>query len=91
MDLNVGFGKVLRVRWLKAAPERKHIFAPKVETLSEKQVRHTKALDLLERRKAMRAAGEDTALIEKEVARLGFAWQDEPSRTDFAYSYWRRK
>lgn len=90
MDINWGFGRVLRIRFLRAAPERKHIFnRVKVETKSEKLVRHDNALVLLERRKEMRRTGEDTANIEQAIRDLGFVFEDEPGVDDFRYSYWR--
>ena len=91
MDIDIGFGKVLRVRWLKAKPERRHIFRPHVETLSEKKVRHDKALALLERRRLMRLEGLDVADLERQIKGLGFAWEDELSVPDGRYSYWRRR
>lgn len=90
MDIDVGFGKVLRVRWLRASSERKHIFGAKIETLSEKKVRHDKALDLLERRKAARLLGEETPTLDREIRRLGFEFEDEPTATDGRYSYWMK-
>ena len=91
MDIDVGFGKVLRVRWLKAKPERKHLIRPKVETLSQKKVRHDKALDLLERRKAARLQGLSTPTLDGEIRRMGFEFEDEPSCEDGRYSYWAKR
>lgn len=90
-DINVGFGKVLRVRWLRATPERKHIFRPTVETRSALRVRDEKARDLLERRRLLRLDGLPTAAIETEIARLGYVWEDELSCTDGRFSYWRKR
>jgi hypothetical protein len=88
-DINIGFGKVVRIRFLKAARGRR--FAPKVETKEALQIRDEKARDLLERRRAIRCAGVPTDLIEKEITRLGYVWVDEPDVDDGRYSYWRRK
>lgn len=90
-DINVGFGKVLRVRWLRASHERKHIWGPKVVTLSALQLRHTKALDLLERRRELRVLGAETDLIDANIKALGYVFQDEPDDNgDGRYSYWRK-
>ena len=90
-DINVGFGKVLRVRWLQASPQRKHLInGPKIETIAAVRVRHEKATQLLERRAVMCLAKEDTTGIEREIRSLGYEFEDEPSRPGL-YSYWRRK
>jgi hypothetical protein len=91
VDINVGFGKVLRVRWLKASPARKHLFRPKVVLRSLLQVNHDKVLELLERRKLMRQEGLDITAITREIEDYGYAVEDELTRGDFAYSYWRRR
>lgn len=89
-DINVGFGKVLRVRWLQAKRERKHIFRPKAETIADKRARHDKALALLERRRLRRLEGLEVADLEQQIRELGFAWEDELS-VPGRYSYWRRR
>jgi hypothetical protein len=38
----------------------------------------------------MRQEGLDVTDITKDIADIGYAVEDEPTRTDFAYSYWRR-
>lgn len=91
MDINVGWGKVLRVRWLKASPQRRHLFRPKVQLKSLLVTNHEKVVELLERRRLMRQEGLDTTAITKEIGELGYAVEDEPTRSDFAYSFWRRK
>jgi len=89
MDINIGFGKVLRVRWLRASSERKHIFAPKAETLSSRKARHDKALELLERRRTAWLLGQDDlSVLEREIRRLGAEFEDEPTATDGRFSYW---
>ena len=92
MDLYFGFGPVIRIRRLKPHRER-FTFRPKIETLSEARQRWEMALDLLERRLAKLNLGEDTKLIEKEIGRLGFAWEDVPEDTAGKrnYSYWRTR
>jgi hypothetical protein len=91
MDINVGWGKVLRVRWLQASPRRRHLFRPKVQVKSQLMLNHEKVVELLERRRLMRQEGLDVTDITKDIADIGYAVEDEPTRTDFAYSYWRRK
>lgn len=87
MDIDVGFGRVLRVRWLTASRERKHIFRPQV--LDSRRVRHDKALELLERRRQMWLEGhDDLTRIEREIRSLGAEFEDEPTAEDGRYSYW---
>jgi hypothetical protein len=91
MDLFLGFGKVLRVRFLRAAPERRSLIGgAHVETLSERKWRHDKVVALLERRRLLIAEGVDVADIEKQVKALGFVFEDEPSRPGL-YSYWAKR
>ena len=91
-DLFLGFGKVLRVRMLKQGKHRRSLVRNvHVETVSEKQSRHDKALVLLQRRRMMRREGLDTTDLEKQIKNLGFAFEDEPTRTDGAFSYWRTR
>lgn len=91
MDLFLGFGKVLRVRLLKQGKQRRSLIRNvKVETLSEKRVKHDYALALLERRRLMKLEGLDVSDLEKNIRNLGFAFEDEPTRTDGAYSYWAK-
>jgi hypothetical protein len=89
VDIDFGFGKVLRVRWLRAKPERKHLFRRGPESVMQMRERHDKALALLEQRKQMRREGTGTEKIEKQIRGLGFSWQDEPTADDGRYSYWR--
>ncbi len=91
MDINFGFGKTLRIRFLRAKPERKQIFRPGPESIMQMRERHDQALALLETRKLMRSEGLDTEDIEKQITKMGFSWQDEPTTSDFRYSYWRRR
>ena len=86
-DVPLGFGKVLRVRLLRASPKRR--FAPKVETLSARKARHDKAIDLLERRRQMWLEGtDDLTQIEAAIRRLGAEFEDEPTADDGRFSYW---
>lgn len=88
MDIFIG-PRVLRIRLLRPSPSRR--FAPKVETLSALRVRHAKATDLLERRRQAWLDGADNLdLIEKEIRRLGYEFEDEPTAVDGRYSFWRR-
>jgi hypothetical protein len=91
-DISIGWGKVLRVRWLQASPTRKHLFRPKVETLSAIMVRAAKAQELLERRRLAWLEGlDDLSSLENEIRRLGYEFEDEPTADDGRYSYWRVK
>lgn len=88
MDIFIG-PRVLRIRLLRPSPTRR--FAPKVETLSALRVRHDKAVDLLERRKAAWLDGvSDLSLLENQIHALGYEFQDEESAEDGRYSFWRR-
>lgn len=87
--MNVGFGKVLRIRWLKKSPARKHIFVPRDDSPAALTERHDKAYALLEERRELRLAGEDTASIEKDIRKLGYKFTDEPDADDGRYSYHR--
>ena len=90
-DFFLGFGKVLRVRFLKQGKHRRSLIRNvHVETVSEKKVRHDYALALLERRRLMKLEGLDVTDLEKNIKRLGFVWEDEPTRADGAYSYWAK-
>lgn len=90
--IDIGFGYVLRVAWLKAHPKRRHVFGPHRETRDELMARHDKALALLEARKdAWLAGDDDLSGFEKRIRALGFMWLDEPDVEDGRYSYWRVK
>jgi len=93
VDINWGWGRILRVRWLRKSPKRRHIFRGKftVQTRTLLQTNHEKVLELLERRRLMRQEGLDVTAITKEIESYGYAVEDEVTRGDFAYSYWRRK
>ena len=90
MDINFGFGRVLRVRWLKASAERrkKHIFVRRDDSPMALRERHDKAYALLELRRELRVAGADSAEVESDIRSLGYRWQDEDAE-DKRYSYWR--
>jgi len=78
-DVNVGFGKVLR----------KHLFVPRDDSPAAMKERHDEAYALLEKRRELRLAGEDTAAIENAIRKLGYKFTDEPDADDGRYSYHR--
>ena len=92
MDIFLGFGKVLRVRMLRQGTHRRSLIRNvHVETVSERKVKHDYALALLERRRMMKLEGLEVKDLEKSIHDLGFMFEDEPSRTDGAYSYWAKR
>jgi hypothetical protein len=93
--INVGFGKVLRVRWLDKSPKRRHLFVRRDDSPAALKDRHDQALVLLEQRRALRLAGGDAAAsapvvvaIEKRIRELGYRFADE-NAPDGRFSYWR--
>lgn len=92
MDLYFGFGPVIRIRKLKPKTGRRKVLGGRVnvETVTSLQWKHDKALDLLNRRRDMRLLGEDTPLLDREIRRLGYEFEDEPSAIDGRFSYWRK-
>jgi hypothetical protein len=91
LTINVGFGWVLRVRWLRKSPKRRHVFVRRDDSPAALRARHEEAYGLLESRRALRlddVGNAGLADVEKRITDLGYRWQDE-DHEDCRYSYWR--